>query len=107
MKIYGQTDDIIVREMTEDDCGKFLKMMMEHGTNEDFTVEDIRVLWKFRKEKGDLQCAVTSTDGQTVYRFCGILGIKLGKPEICVDIFNKYINMNYEEQVKAIMREYL
>ena len=73
MKIYGQTDKIIVREMTENDCGRFLELMTEHGTNEDFTVEDIKVVWEFRNKKGDIQCTVTSVDGTTIYGFGGIV----------------------------------
>lgn len=103
MKIYGQTGEIVVREMIEDDCGKFFELMIEHGTNEDFTVEDIRLLWEFREEKGDLQCTITSSDGVTVCGFCGILGIKTGKANMYVSVFNKYINMGYENKAKEFM----
>jgi hypothetical protein len=41
MKIYGQTDELIVREMIKRDLTDFLKIMEEHGNNEDFTVDDI------------------------------------------------------------------
>ena len=98
MKIYGQTETIIVREMTENDCGKFLELMTERGTNEDFTIEDIRVLWGFRKKKGDIQCTVTSIDGNTVYGFCGIV-----HSELSVNIFNKYSGKGYEEQARTII----
>lgn len=98
MKLYGQTQEIIVREMTEKDCGKFLELMTERGTNEDFTVEDIRVLWEFRKKKGDIQCTVTSIDGKTIYGFGGIV-----QSELCADIFSKYSGKDYEEQARAII----
>ena len=98
MKIYGQTEEIIVREMIENDCGKFLELMKEHGTNEDFTVEDIRVLWEFRKKKGDIQCTVTSIDGKTIYGFCGIV-----HKERSVTLFDEYSGKGYEEQVQTII----
>lgn len=99
MEIYGQTETIIVREMTENDCGRFLEIMMEHGTNEDFTIEDIRVLWKFRKQKGDIQCTVTSIDGKTIYGFCGIV-----HSELCAEIFSEYSGNGYEKQARAIIQ---
>lgn len=77
MTIYGQTDEIIVKEMTEDDCGKFLELMTERGTNEDFTVEDIKVLQGFHKKKGDIQCVITSIDGYTVYGLREIVHLEL------------------------------
>ena len=98
MKIYGQTDTLIVREMTENDCGKFLELMTERGTNENFTVEDIRVVWEFRKKKGDIQCTVTSVDGKTIYGFCGIV-----HKERSVSLFSEYIGKGYEEQAQAII----
>ena len=98
MKIYGQTDKIIIREMTENDCGKFLELMTERGTNEDFTVEDIRVVWEFRKKKGDIQCTVTSVDGKTIYGFCGIV-----HKELSVTLFAEYSGKGYEEQARAIV----
>ena len=98
MKIYGQTDTIIVREMTENDCGRFLELMTEHGTNEDFTVEDIKVVWEFRNKKGDIQCTVTSMDGRTIYGFCGIV-----HKEQSVSLFAEYSGKGYEEQVQAII----
>ena len=98
MKIYVQTEEIIVREMTENDCWKFLELMTERGTNEDFTVEDIKVVWKFRKKKGDVQCTVTSIDGKTIYGFCGIV-----HKERSVSLFAEYSGYCYEEQVQAII----
>lgn len=98
MKIYGQTGEIIVREMSEDDCGKFLELMTEHVTNEDFTIEDIRVLWKFRKQKGDIQCTITSIDGKTIYGFCGIV-----HKERSVSLFAEYSGTGYEEQAQEII----
>ncbi|MBQ2665008.1 MAG: hypothetical protein IJG16_12800 [Clostridia bacterium] len=98
MKIYVQTEEIIVREMTENDCWKFLELMTERGTNEDFTVEDIKVVWKFRKKKGDVQCTVTSIDGKTIYGFCGIV-----HKERSVSLFAEYSGNCYEEQVQAII----
>ena len=98
MKIYGQTNEIIVREMTESDCGKFLELMTEHGINVDFTVEDIKVVWKFRKKKGDIQCTVTSIDGETIYGFCGIV-----HKERSVTLFAEYSGKGYEEQAQAII----
>ena len=98
MKIYGQTEEIIVREMTENDCEKFLELMTERGTNEDFTVEDIRVLWEFRKEKGNVQCTITSVDGKTIYGFCGIV-----HKEQSVSLFNEYSGKGYEEQAQKII----
>ena len=98
MKIYGQTKEIIVREMTESDCEQFLELMTEYGTNGDFTVDDIRVLWKFRKQKGDIQCTVTSIDGKTIYGFGGIV-----HSEHSVNIFNKYDGNDYKEQARMII----
>ena len=98
MKIYGHTKEIIVREMTENDCGKFLELMTEHGTNEDFTVEDIKVVWEFRNKKGDIQCTVTSVDGETVCGFCGIV-----HKERSVSLFAEYIGKGYGEQAQAII----
>ena len=98
MKIYGQTDEIIVREMVEDDCEKFLELMTERGTNEDFTVEDIKVVWKFRKRKGDIQCTVTSVDSGTIYGFGGIV-----HKESSVSLFSEYSDKGYEEQVQKII----
>lgn len=98
MKIYGQTDEIIVREMTESDCGKFLELMTEHGTNEDFTVEDIKVVWEFRKKKGDIQCTITSIDGEKIYGFGGIV-----HKERSVSLFSEYNSKGYEEQAQAII----
>ena len=98
MKIYGQTEEIIVREMIENDCGKFLELMTERGTNEDFTVEDIKVVWEFRKKKGDIQCTVTSIDGKTIYGFCGIV-----HKERSVTLFDEYSGKGYEEQVQTII----
>lgn len=106
MKIYGQTDEVIVREMVEDDCGKFLELMTEHGTNEDFTVEDIRVLWEFRKEKGDLQCTITSADGVAVYGFCGIREVKKGRSEIRISFFEQYADNRYEQSIRHIFRDF-
>ena len=98
MKIYGQTDEIIVREMTENDWEKFLELMTERSTNEDFTVEDIKVVWEFRKKKGDIQCTVTSIDGETIYGFGGVI-----HKEQSVSIFAEYSGKGYEEQVRAIV----
>ena len=98
MKIYGQTEEIIVREMTESDCGKFLELMTEHGTNEDFTVEDIKVVWEFRKKKGDIQCTITSVDGNTIYGFCGLV-----HKERSVTLFAEYSGKGYEEQAQAVI----
>ena len=98
MKIYGQTNEIIVRGMVEDDCGRFLKLMTERGTNEDFTVEDIKVVWKFRKKKGDIQCTVTSIDGNTIYGFCGIV-----HKEQSVNLLSEYSGKGYEEQACEII----
>ena len=98
MKIYGQTEEIIVREMTENDCGKFLELMTERRTNEDFTVEDIKVVWGFRKKKGDTQCTITSIDGKTIYGFCGIV-----HKEQSVCFFAEYSDKGYEEQAQAII----
>lgn len=98
MKVYGQTQEIIVREMTENDCGKFLELMTEHGTNEDFTVEDIKVVWEFRKKKGDIQCTVTSVGGETIYGFCGIV-----HKERSVSLLAEYSGKGYEEQAQAII----
>ena len=98
MKFYGQTDKIIVREMTENDCGRFLDLMTEHETNEDFTVEDIRVLWDFRKKKGDIQCTIMSIDGTAIYGFCRIV-----HSELCVSIFHEYSGKGYEEQAQTII----
>ena len=102
MKIYGQTDEIIVREMVEDDCKKFLELMNEHGTNEDFTVEDICVLWEFRNKKGDIQCTITSIDGATVYGFCGILYSHNDKT-VHADVLAAYKDKGYEEQAKQLL----
>ena len=98
MKIYGQTKAIIVREMVEDDCGKFLKLMTERGTNEDFTVEDIKVVWKFRKKKGDIQCTITSIDSEVIYGFGGIV-----QKEQSVSLFAEYGGKGYEEQAQEII----
>lgn len=98
MKIYGQTDEIIVREMVEGDCEQFLELMTERGTNEDFTVEDIKVVWKFRKKKGDIQCTVTRVDGKTIYGFCGIV-----HKERSVSLFAEYSGKSYEKQVWTII----
>ena len=103
MKIYGQTKEIIVREMTENDCGKFLDLMTEHGTNEDFTVEDIKVVWEFRKKKGDIQCTVTSIDGKTIYGFCGILYSHKDKT-VHADVLAVYKDNGYEEQAKQLLQ---
>ena len=101
MKIYGQTDKIIVREMTENDCEKFLELMTERGTNEDFTVEDIKVVWGFRKKKGDIQCTVTSIDGETIYGFCGVVHQEKG-----VSLFDEYRGKGYEEQARKIVDKF-
>lgn len=98
MKIYGQTDSIVVREMTKDDCGKFLELMTERGKNEDFTVEDIKAVWEYRKKSGDIQCTVTSADGGKVYGFCGIV-----RKELSVDLFKKYSGKTYEAEARAII----
>lgn len=98
MKIYEQTQEIIVREMVEDDCGRFLKLMTERGTNEDFTVEDIKVVWEFRKNKGDVQCTVTSVDNETIYGFGGIV-----HKERSVSLFAEYSGKGYEEQARTII----
>ena len=98
MKIYGQTDEIVVRGMTADDFGKFLELMTEHGKEEDFTVEDIKVVWEFRKKKGDIQCVITSVDGDMVYGFGGIV-----HSELSVDLFREYIGKGYEEQAWSII----
>ena len=96
MKIYGKTDEIVVREMVGSDCEKLLELMTEHGKNEDFTVRDIEVLWEFRKQKGDIQCTVTSADGDIIYGFGGIIHSKLG-----VDLFKAYDE--YTEQASEII----
>lgn len=98
MKIYGQTDELLVKEMTENDFGKFLELMTERGTNEDFTVEDIKVVWEFRKKKGDIQCTVTSIDGETIYGFGGVI-----HKEQSVTLFAEYSGKGYEEQAQAII----
>ena len=98
MKIYGQTQQIIVREMTASDCGKFLELMTEHGTNEDFTVEDIKVVWDFRKKKSDIQCTVTNIDQTIIYGFCGIV-----HKERSVSLFSEYSGKGYEEQTREIV----
>ena len=98
MKIYGQTEEIIVREMTENDCGKFLDRMTERGTNEDFTVEDIKVVWGFRKKKGDIQCTITSIDDKIIYGFGGIV-----HKEQSVNLFSEYSGKGYEEQARKIV----
>ena len=98
MKIYGQTDEIIVREMTENDCGKFLELMTERGTNENFTVEDVKVVWSFRNKKGDIQCTITSVDVETVYGFGGVI-----HKEQSISLFAKYSGKGYEEQARTIV----
>ena len=84
--------------MVESDCGKFLELMTERGTNEDFTVEDIKVVWEFRKKKGDIQCTVTSIEGEIIYGFGGIV-----HKEQSVSLFTVYSGKGYEEQVQAII----
>lgn len=103
MKIYGQSDELIVRKMTKNDLVSFLAIMEEHGTKEDFTVEDIRNLWKFRNQKGDLQCTVTSIDGNVIYGFCGVLRLKTDNPKIYINFFSEYYSSVYKEQTKVIM----
>lgn len=98
MKIYGQTDEIVVREMTENDCGQYLKLMTQLGMNEDFTIADIQVLWEYRKEHGDVQCTITSIDGKTIYGFCGIVHSKL-----CTDIFDEYSGRGHDKQARGII----
>ena len=95
MKIYGQTQDIIVREMVKSDCEKFLEMMTEHGTNEDLTVWDVENLWEMRKRRKYIQCTVTSIDGSVIYGFCGVVHGKL-----CVALLRNYLQ--YEEQTEKI-----
>ncbi|MBQ2669581.1 MAG: hypothetical protein IJG06_02265 [Clostridia bacterium] len=98
MKIYGQMDEIIIREMNENDCGKFLELMTERGTNEDCTVEDVKVVWSFRNKKGDIQCTITSIDGETVYGFGGVI-----HKEQSISLFAEYSGKGYEEQARAII----
>lgn len=106
MKIYGQTDELIVREMIKRDLTDFLKIMEEHGNNEDFTVDDIYNLWKFRKQKGDIQCTIVNRYGDTVYGFCGILHSQADNPQIRISFFDKYHRNEYEIQAKTIMESF-
>ena len=103
MTIYGQTKDIIVRKLTDEDAEKYLELMLEHGTAADYTVDEIKLVLARRNEQGTTQAVITSADGNIVYGFCGILHTPVGEPQIRVTFFKKYNNEEYNRQAKAVM----
>lgn len=103
MKIYGQADDIIVREMTEDDMEQFYRFMKENNVDEGFSVKEIGIVYRRRKLKGDLQCCITSKDGNTVYGFCGIYSAPSNTKAMRIDFFKKYRKESYRQQAKEIL----
>ena len=103
MTIYGQTEDIIVRKLTEEDAEKYLELMAECGTAVDYTVDEIKLVLRRRERNGNIQAVITSADGNTIYGFCGILHTPIQAPQIRISFFKKYSNEEYNRQVKTIM----